>query len=122
MKIFLESTKGVPAYKYEKKKGTVFFLPKSLLKKSCKTTLCDDLNHASWILDLKGNFFSPAYSTLKMRSFTWLAASRTFTAPGGRGRLTGQSTKNNIICRANGKEQRMENIKVNNFISLIQLI
>lgn len=79
--------------KYEKKKGRVFFLPKSLLKKSCKATLCDDLNHASKISDLKGFFFPPAHSTLKMRSFTWLTVSRTFTAPGGRGRLPGQSTK-----------------------------
>lgn len=41
-----------------------------------------------------------------MRNFTWLIASGTFTAAGGRGRLPGQSTKRGKWQRtANGKHK-----------------
>lgn len=111
-----------PTYK-KKKRGTIFFLPKSLLKKSCKTTLHEDLDHASRITDLKGKFFFSAYSVFKMRSSTWLTANRMKETQGGRGRLPRQSTKNNTVWGASGREQQVENIRFSiTFVSLIQLI
>lgn len=54
MKNFLESTKDVPSNKEIKSGGIIFFLPKSLLKNSCKITFHEDLDCASRVLDLKG--------------------------------------------------------------------
>lgn len=110
---FLRAQKVSPSInkKKEKKKETIFFLWKSQLKKSCKTTLHEDLDHASRILDLKGKFFFSAYSTFKMRSSTCLMANRMKETQGRGGRFPGQSTKNNTVWGASGREQQVENTR-----------